>query len=92
MEIIKDILGKVTNYTFDFEYLDILEDAIERIDNMDDDDEIFNALDDALIWTHSQWTIIKHHCSPNNASLEDAFGLTQEDIYRYIYLYKKYAI
>ena len=56
------------------------------------DDEIFNALDDALIWTHSQWTIIKHHCSPNNASLEDAFGLTQEDIYRYIYLYKKYAI
>lgn len=93
MEIIRNIIGLVTDYSFDWDYISVLENAISRIENWDDDEEIHQALDDSLIYYVDQWTIMAHHQDPKDANLYDAFEDTIEDIYEYIAIYKQhYAI
>lgn len=93
MEVIRTIISDVTDYSYDWEYICVLEDAIKRIEDYDDDEDIHQALDDALIYYKDQWVIMMHHQSPKNANLYDAFEDTIEDIYGYIAIYKQhYAI
>lgn len=88
MRIVRDYVGEAINFSFDFKYQRVIEEAIARIENPFDDEDIYQALDDAIIYYDAQWTIMMHHQSPEDANLYQAFEDTIEDLYHYISLVK----
>lgn len=81
---IRDILGSYFDYSFDFNFIDLIQDVIDRIDDFNDDNDINCAIDDATIYYDDQWTILKHYCSPSDANYNDAMEQFTIDVYNIV--------
>lgn len=82
---LKNIIGKITNYTFDFEYVDLVEETIARIDNLNDELEIYEAIDSALIYYDQKWIIARHfNLSPFGINRQQTLLDFQQDILKIV--------
>lgn len=72
----KDIIGEVTNYTLDFKYCDVLAYILDR---HDEDEDIYETMEGS-IYEEEAWTIIEHHCNPEDANYYKAYEETYEEI------------
>ena len=62
-EEIRSACGKATDYTFDFDYIDLLQNLTERAIESGD---VIDAIDEGMIYTADQWTAYKHFCNPGD--------------------------
>ena len=89
----KELIGSYFNYSFDFEFLDLVAETIDRIDfDAQDstlDEEIDDALDNALIYYCDQWKIIQHYQTPEEANFLNAMEEFSSDIYSLVYKIKE---
>lgn len=76
----KGIIGKYFDYTYDFEFLDIVADIIDRIDDFSDEQEAFDAIDAQLIYAEDQWKVMQFYQSPSEADFNSAMDSLTEDI------------
>ena len=79
----KDIIAKHFDYTFDFDFLDVVADLIDRIDfdEEDLDEEIYSAIDEGLIYDADQWKIMQYYQSPSEANFDSAIEDLTGDIF-----------
>ena len=70
----KDIIAKYFDYTFDFDFLDVVSDIIDGVDfeEEDLDEEIYSAIDDGLIYDNDQWKIMMHYQTASEANFDNA--------------------
>lgn len=83
----KDVIGEYFDYSFDFEFLDIVADVLDRIDFEEKslEDEIEHAIDSALIYINDLWTIAKHYAStPEDLVWSDVLTEFTEDIHNLV--------
>lgn len=60
---IRSACGKATDYTFDFDYIDLLQDITERAIESGD---VIEAIDERMIYAADQWAAYKHFCNPGD--------------------------
>lgn len=77
----KDIIGKHFDYTFDFDFLDVVADVLDRVDDFGDEEDIFGAIDSTIIYYDDQWKIIRFYQTPSEANWENAYDDFQSDIF-----------
>lgn len=81
----KDAIGKVLNYSFDFDYVDLVKETITRIDNLYDEFEIYEAIDSAFIYYYQQWIIARHfNLSPFEVNRQETLLDFQQDILKIV--------
>ncbi len=88
----KDIIAKYFDYTFDFEFLDVVADTLDRIDDIEllDADSVYeevnNAIDIALTYTKDRWTVVQYYfASPEDLTdVEDVYQDFADDIVKLV--------
>ena len=85
-EKLKNIIGKYFNYSFNFDFLEIVKNIIERMDaeytKTNLTEELNIAIDDELIYTDDLWTIAKYYASsPKDIVWDDVYEEFYNDCY-----------
>lgn len=88
----KDIIAKYFDYTFDFEFLDVVADTLGRIEDLellDADnmyDEVLDAADAALTYNKDRWTVVKYYFSDpaDLIGVDDVYEDFYSDIFKLI--------
>ena len=68
----KTTIAAYFDYSWDFEFLDLVADTLERVEDFSNDEQVFEAAADATIYYKDQWTILQHYCTPEEANWENA--------------------
>lgn len=76
----KSIIAANFDYTWDFEFLDLVATALERVEDLSDEGQIYDAANDSTIYYKDQWTILQHYCTPTEANWEKAFEQFHSDL------------
>ena len=76
----KTIIAAYFDYSWDFEFLDLVADTLERVGDFSNEEQVFEAAYDATIYYKDQWTILQHYCTPEKANWEKAFNEFADDI------------
>jgi hypothetical protein len=91
--IYKQQIGEYFQYSWDFDFLDLVAETIDRIDFDDQsstlDEKIDDAIDNALIYYCDQWKIIQHYQRPEEANFQEAVEEFSSDIYSLVYKIKE---
>lgn len=74
----RDIIGEYFNYTFDSDFLDIVENILDRVDDYSNEDEITDAISDELTYTADLWTVAKFYA---NSPADLDWDSVMEDLY-----------
>lgn len=82
-------IGKVFEYNLSDTLLDatetIIDRALEDIGNGEDtSDAVWQAMDDTLIYTYTQWEVMKEYQSPQDANWDEAWDSYYNDLLRIV--------
>lgn len=70
----KDTIAKYFDYTWDFDFLDLIATALDRAENLKDPESLYGETYDylALLSAPEQWRIMAFYQSPDDADLDRA--------------------
>lgn len=78
----KGIIGKYFDYSFDFEFQDVVQGILDRVDDFSNGDDIMSAIDDGIIYYAQQWQIAHHYCSgPADCNWDEILEQFTDDIF-----------
>lgn len=78
----KDKIGEYFQYTFDFDFLDVVADIVDRVEDFSDSDSYIEAVDDALMYYKDQWTVYQHYAAgPADMTWDEALEAFMDDMY-----------
>lgn len=76
----KTTIAAYFDYSWDFEFLDLVADTLERVEDFSNDEQVLEAAADATIYYKDQWTILQHYCTPEEANWENAYEAFTNDL------------
>lgn len=71
-ETIKRAVAKVLDYTFNFEFVDLMVKVFEDMGDDLTDDAMRESIDNNLIYDDDQWLVLKAYCRPMEANFDQA--------------------
>lgn len=79
-------IGEYFNYSVDFDFLDIVQSIVDGVmgrvkQGSTLDDVIWQEIDESVFSYGSQWTIMEHYQTPEDADLNSAFEELYDDVY-----------
>lgn len=77
---LQQTIAKHFDYSFDFEFLDLVADTILTIEDLSNEDQVIESADRSTIYYKDQWTILHHYCTPTQANWDYAFDLFVNDM------------
>ena len=80
----KDLIAKHFDYTWDFDFLDIVANILDGVDDLSDYEAIEEAIDSEIIMDADQWTVLKHYCTASDANWERAYDELSADIHNLV--------
>lgn len=83
----KDIIGKYYDYSFNFEFLEIVAKYCERCEN--DKDAYESIMYEEILDYYEQWTIMENYQTPSKANLDEAMDLFACDVKEILEEYAK---
>ena len=78
---VKEAIKEQFDYTFDFDFLDVVADLVERSEYSVEYEDVLSAVDEGLIYNYDQWIVAQYYAgSPSDLNWDEVFEQLVEDI------------
>lgn len=78
---VKEAIAEQFDYTFNFDFLDVVADLVERSEYSVEYEDVWAAVDEGLIYMGEEWTVAQYYASsPSELNWDEVLEQLVEDI------------